>query len=206
MTTAARKRARARTYGIRRADQIEALASPVRQELVDALQVSGPCSISELAEQLGRAPDSLYYHVRHLERVELVVRRGSRRVGRRDEALYDVPAARMKLDTQPETPREITGVLDLVGAALRIGHRDLRAALLAGIATYRGRRRNAWGGRIKGWLTRGELTRVEEHLEAIHALLQRGERAKGGELYAFTSVFSPVAPSGRGTRSRRKRT
>ena len=86
--------ARGRTYRIRRTEQIEALASPVRQEIVDALQVSGACPIAEVAAQLGRAPDSLYYHVRHLERVGLVVRRGVRRNGQRDEALFGVPGAR----------------------------------------------------------------------------------------------------------------
>jgi DNA-binding transcriptional ArsR family regulator len=197
MSSATKGSRRARTYPIRRSEQLEALASPVRQELVDALQASGPCSIAELAGQLGRASDSLYYHVRHLEQVGLIVHRGTRRAGRRDEALFDVPGARMQLDLQPERPSEISAVLDIVGAALRIAHRDLRAAFEAGLAVYRGRRRNAWGGRMKGWLTRAEVEQVRHHTDAIHELLQGGERREGGELYAFTSVFTPVAPSAR---------
>jgi DNA-binding transcriptional ArsR family regulator len=194
---------RVRTYRIQRPDQIEALASPVRQEIVDALQLSGPSAIVQLAAHLERAPDSLYYHVRQLEQVGLVVRQGSRRSGRRDEALYDVPGHRMHVDTEPRTAREVTGILDLVGSALRIAQRDLRAAFAAGIARYQGRRRNTWGGRFKGWLTRAELDELKGHLAAIHELLVRGERDRGGDLHAFTWVVTPVPPS---KRSRTKRT
>jgi len=195
---------RLRTYRIQRSEQIEALASPVRQELVDALEVAGPCSIADLAGHLGRAPDSLYYHVRQLESVGLVVRRGSHSTGRRDEILYDVPGRRMQIDTEPRTAREVAGILDLIGSVLRIAHRDLRAAFAAGIVRYRGARRNAWGGRFKGWLTRAELEQVKAHLTAIHELLTRGTRERGGELHAFTWVITPIAPSKRSLKKRRK--
>ena len=51
--------------------------------------------IAELAEDLGRAPDSLYYHMRVLQRVGLVVPRGTRGEGVREEALYATPGVRM---------------------------------------------------------------------------------------------------------------
>src|SRR6187402_212726 len=92
-------------HAVREARQIEALASGARQELVDALQTLGPCSIADLGAHLGRASDSLYYHVRLLARAGLVVERGSRRSGARDEALWDVPG-RLALDVEPRTARE----------------------------------------------------------------------------------------------------
>jgi DNA-binding transcriptional ArsR family regulator len=191
-----------RKYHIRRADQIDTLASPVRQEIVDALQACGTRSIAELALHLGRAADSLYYHVRQLEEVGLVVRRGSRPAGRREEVLYDVPGRQMFIDTEPRTKREVASVLALIGSALRIANRDLHAAFAAGIARYRGRRRNAWGGRFKGWLTTQELDEVKQHLTAIHALMLRGERERGGALHAFTWVVTPLAPTERSEKGR----
>src|SRR5262245_59943954 len=79
-------------FTIRSKAQLAAISSPVRQEILDGVQALGPGSIAEVAKLLGRPADSLYYHVRTLERLGLLVRTGERRNGRRDEALYDVPA------------------------------------------------------------------------------------------------------------------
>jgi len=184
-------------FPIREPRQIAALASPARQEVVDGLQALGPCSIAELGDSLGRAPDSLYYHVRALERVGLVVRRGERGSGPRREALYDTPG-RMQLDHEPATPRERRTLAGLVAAALRLAERELRAALESGRAVHRrGRRRNAWGARVKGWLTPDELARVREHLGAVSEILGRSRKRPGTDLHAVTFVLTPLAPSPR---------
>lgn len=60
---------------------VKALASPARQEIVDALQAAGARTIAELAALLARPADSLYFHVRSLVKVGLVVERGERREG-----------------------------------------------------------------------------------------------------------------------------
>jgi len=180
-------------FPIRERAQIEALASPARQEVADGLQAIGPCSIAVLGDLLGRAPDSLYYHVKKLEAVGLVVARGSRNTGRRDEVLYDVPG-RLVLDHEPRTKREKRVVLDVVGSALRIGERDYRAALEAGRAIHgRGSDRNAWGGRVKGWLTPTELAEARRHIEALAQLFARGRKRPDSELFAVAYVLAPLA-------------
>ena len=185
------------TFAIRDPRQIEALGSPARQEVIDGLQALGPCSIAELAESLGRAADSLYYHVRKLERVGLVVQRGSRGAGIRQEVLYDTPG-RMVVDHEPATAREKTRLVGLVASALRIGERDLRAAIDTGRAVYRrGPRRNAWGARVKGWLTPAELAEARAHLEAVSALLARGPKRPGAALHAIAFVLAPLVPTDR---------
>lgn len=184
-------------HRIRDRVQVEALASPVRQEVADGLQAIGPCSIAELAELLGRAPDSLYYHVRKLERVGLVVARGTRDTGRRTEILYDV-AGQLVLDHVPRTKRERGALLGVIGGALRIGERDYRAALESGRArTARGADRNAWGGRAKGWLSPAEFAAARAHLDALTDLLARGKRRPDAELCAFAYVIAPLAPTRR---------
>lgn len=184
-------------FPIRDARSVEALTSPARQEIVDGVQALGPCSIAELAELLGRAPDSLYYHVRKLERAGLIVSRGARGAGVRAEALYDTPG-QLVLDFEPGTPREKRSLARLVAALLRIAERDLRAALDAGRAVYRrSARRNAWGARVKGWLTRAELAEVRAHLEAISRILSDGRKRRGSGLHAVTFVLAPLEPSAR---------
>jgi len=192
-------------FAVREPAQIDALGSPARQEVVDGLQALGPCSIAELAESLGRAPDSLYYHVRKLERVGLVVQRGSRGAGLRREALYDTPG-RLVLDHDPGTARERRRLCRLVGGALRIAERDIGVALASGRAVYRrGPRRNAWCARVKGWLTERELAAVRAHLEAASELLVRGRKRPGAGLHAVAFVLAPLAPSTRGRRASSRR-
>jgi DNA-binding transcriptional ArsR family regulator len=201
----AREGRRPRLYRIREAAQIEALAAPARQEIVDALAVIGPCSIAELALDLGRAADSLYYHVARLEVVGLVVPRGTDGAGVRERTLYDVPGSRLVIDHQPDTPRERRGLLALVSACLRIAERDLRRAFDGGLAVYRrSPRRNAWGARAKGWLTAAELAELRGHLEAASDLLTRSKRRPDSGLHAVTFVLTPIAPSRRAARTRRQ--
>ncbi len=197
------KRAASRPdFPLRHARQVRALRSPARQELVDALQAAGPCSIAALGELLGRAPDSLYYHVRALERVGLIVKRGVQRSGARDEALYDTPG-RLILDFEPQNASERRDLLALTRSVLRIAERDLRAAVEGGTARYARRAdRNTWCARVKGWLTPDELTAVREHLEAAAQLLVQGQPRRGAELHALAFALAPLAPTPRSRSAR----
>src|ERR1043166_5091224 len=59
---------------IRDRNRIVTLASPVRLSIVHTLEGIGPCSVATLARVLGVAPDSLYYHLRLLERRGLITK------------------------------------------------------------------------------------------------------------------------------------
>ena len=58
--------------------QMEALASPVRHHIHLAMEMLGECSVNELAERMGRVPETLYYHLRQLKKVGIVEQVGSR--------------------------------------------------------------------------------------------------------------------------------
>src|SRR5262245_47733719 len=88
-----------RTGRITGATAVAALASPVRQEIIDTLEALGGATIAELAGALGRPADGLYYHVRRLVRAGLLVGAGSPEVYRTPRTLRldyrrDVPAIR----------------------------------------------------------------------------------------------------------------
>jgi hypothetical protein len=108
------------------------------------------------------------------------------------------------LDFEPRSPRERRSLTKLVAALLRMAERDLRAALESGIAVYRrGARRNSWGARIKGWLSREELAEVRAHLEAVSSILSNGRKRRGAGLHAVTFVLAPLEPSARARSARR---
>ncbi|MEQ8768644.1 MAG: helix-turn-helix domain-containing protein [Planctomycetota bacterium] len=184
-------------FPIEREDQIEALSSPVRQEIVDLVQASGTCSIAEMATWLGRPADSLYYHVRLLEKVGLLVPKGTRPAGPRQEALYDVPGRPLAL--RPTEPEQIDRALS---AALRVTQRDVRAAVHEGRAVLRGRHRNMTGGRIKGWLTRQELDEVQAHLTRILEIFEASGEEPKGRLTALTYALVPLKARSRGRNPR----
>ncbi|MBL8762891.1 MAG: helix-turn-helix transcriptional regulator [Phycisphaerae bacterium] len=180
-------------FVIRSATQIRALASPARQEIVDALVAAGPASIGDLAGLLGRAADSLYFHVKVLIRVGLVVEAGERREGRHAAALYDVPARPLMISY--ERPRA-RGFERVIGSALRLAYREYRRGLADDTCVAQGPCRNLWAGRAKGWVDETELLRLNELLRELFTTVHSGRPGPGRKAVSFSCVLAPprVAP------------
>lgn len=184
-------------YEISEPAQLEALASPVRQEIVDVVQAAGPCSAGEIAELLGRAQDGLYYHIRTLLGVGLLREAGARETVRRDETLYDVPSRALRLRYEPADPRNASGVTRIIRSMLRLAERNFTRAMRRDDLSVRGPTRNIWGGRFKGWLTQTELRELNAHLGAIAEIAQNSRRRRGTRLHEVTFVLVPLEPSAR---------
>jgi len=192
---------------IRELPRIRTLASPVRQDIIDIIEGSGPCSVAHVAQLLGRPADSLYYHVRCLRRLGLVCERrvpGSRG---RSEAVFDVPGRPMRIRYAPSDRRNATAVSRVVGAMLRSAQRGFREGFVPDLAVPSGRHRNVWGARAKGWLTPADLAEANGLLERLIALMRRGSAAgpRARRLHELTFVLAPIAPRGPRRERRRKR-
>src|SRR5437870_2803925 len=137
---------------VSRLDQMSALASPVRQELLDVLARLGEASLAELATALGRPADGLYYHVRALERVGLVRDAGSRVVAGRRERLVRALAPEYALRYGSRPPARASAVNTIVSSMLRLGIRDFRRGFGAKENRVGGRVRDVWALRTTGWL------------------------------------------------------
>jgi DNA-binding transcriptional ArsR family regulator len=187
-----------RFHPIDRPAQLRALASPLRQELLDVLEASGPCSIGELAAPLGRAPDSLYFHVRRLQKVGLVVEVERRAVGRHTVAIYDVAGRPLRIDRTKARPAELQAV---VAGILRLATRDHRCGLTDPGTVHTGPARNHWGGRVRGWLDDRDLATANRLLERLLALMRRGRPGAGRQPIALSWVFARTPPRRRTGRS-----
>lgn len=186
--------------------QIEALVSVTRQEIMDAMAMAGPASIKEIADLLGRAPDSLYYHFRLLEKVKLLKRVEVRPGARREETVFDVTIRPLAIEVEQgrdkaRQSKVRKAVLKIATAFLRLGERGFRTAVEAGAAILHGEERNAAAGRITTWLTREEIRFVEEHLRTVVEFCRERRTQSGGKLYAFTYALHPQTPV---TRDRRR--
>ncbi|MHB1328674.1 MAG: winged helix-turn-helix domain-containing protein [Gemmatimonadales bacterium] len=187
------QRARPRPYIIERRDQIAALESPVRQEVVDTIQATGPCSALEIAELMGRPADALYYHIRRLTAVGLLVPLEVRRRGRRDETVYDLAGHPLVLK-YPTHRDALTHPLNrLVRSMLRTAERDFRTAVASEDTERVGPLRNLWASRRYAWLSAADLRRVNRTMDELIDLLTQARHPRRGKLCTLTVVLAPRA-------------
>jgi len=180
---------RACVVAIDRPAQLQALASPLRQELFDVLESAGPCSIAELAQRLARAPDSLYFHVRRLLKVGLLVEHERRQEGRHAFVVVDVAARPMRIDRSKARDKDMQAV---VSGILRLAARDFRRGLRHAGSQAQGPARNHASARVRGWVDAPRLARANELLEELGQLLRSGRPGPGCEPVALAWVLAPV--------------
>jgi len=173
-------------YWIEQPEQIEVLNSPVRQEIVDSVAVRGPCSVAELAEELGVPADSLYYHVRKLVRAGLLIEHGTRKTDRREEAIYKLPADKIRLRYNLDDPVNMHLISRTVASMLRVTERSFTEGTTSDEAVIEGPLRNLWAGRYKVWLTEDELHEVNQLILRLRELGGRPKRANAQQLCALT--------------------
>lgn len=180
------------TYRISRANQLRALASPVRQEIVDVLARLPGASVAALAAALGRPADALYYHLRELGRVGLVLPSGRGRGQRRSEALYRTVAPELSAVYDPGSPSNVKNVSRAIASMLRLGTRDFRSALSSRDVAVSGPRRELWASRETGWLDAGRIARLNRLLREIARILQASHARPGKRLFAVTYLLVPL--------------
>lgn len=156
--------------------QLRALAAPARQEICDCLATVGAATVNELAEHLGRPADALYFHVRRLVKVGLVVELDREKTGRHVTSRYDLAARPLKLKYRRSTKKQVEKV---IGAATRAGLRDFEHSYDQLAESQVEGQRDLWAGRAKGWLTTDEVARVNQLLAQIHEILFQGHPEAG---------------------------
>ena len=190
-----------RPYSIERRAQITALESAVRQEVIDTLQAAGARSATEIARLMGRPADALYYHIKKLVAVGLLVVDSSRRQGRRPEAVYDLVGRPLSLRYPSGREAQAHPLPRIVRAMTRTAERDFRTALGRGTARATGPTRNLWAGRRHAWLTPRDFGRVNGLIDSLTTILTQSRDPARGELCTVTLVMAP-RPSQSGRRSR----
>jgi hypothetical protein len=184
-------------YWIKEANQIRALESPMRQEIVDAVAALGPCSIVELADHLGRAADSLYFHVKKLVQVKLLLEQEKRKSGRHVWTIYALPGRQVRMVYRPALLGSIQRV---VAGAMRLSLREFQQSVAQKGGEFAGPKRNIWGGRMKGWLTESDLQEVNQMLERILHLLSRHGPGPERRVHTLGWVLAPAQVRARAQR------
>jgi predicted transcriptional regulator len=153
------------------ADQRNALASPLRLEILGLFTNPEPLAISDMALFMGRSAGSLYHHVGILEKAGLLLRSGTRPKGKRYEALFQPAATRIEMEASSEAGDEVDLVVKTLAAAFRMVERDLAAAINDGNFKQEGPGRNLFATRMHMRASPRLLGKLNKHLNAIEELL-----------------------------------
>ncbi|HNR92085.1 MAG TPA: helix-turn-helix domain-containing protein [Dokdonella sp.] len=169
---------------------IRLLASPARQEIVDTLEaLGGEASVAELAAELGRPADSLYYHLRLLVRGRVVDEIAGNGDGRRYRSRA---RTRTRLAYKPGATANAVAVERVAGSLLRIAGRDFAAAIARRDVVVDGALRELWASRLKGWVGDAELAEINRLLERLAALLHGRRSARRHRLVSLAWVLAPL--------------
>ena len=144
----------------------DAMASPVRSEMVTHLEALGEVTMAELAEAMDRAPDGLYHHMHVMESAGLVIEIGKRAGKRRPESVYALAGRRLTLSRGPD---DAPGFI-----------RAMRS-LLAGIAARSIDAIRAHPAEVvfrveAAWLTDREARRVRAHMKQVMRIVHASRR------------------------------
>ena len=171
--------------------EIELLASPTRIEIVDTLEsLGGEASVAELAAQLGRPADGLYYHLRQLAEGGLLVETATPE-GRRYRTRMP-EGERLRLRYKPGKNANAKAVGDVAASVLRVAGRDFKRAIADPDAVAEGPLRELWAARNKGWVGNAELAEINRLLMRINALLHRPRTTTRNRLVALSWIVAPV--------------
>lgn len=175
------------------ADDILLLASSVRQELVDTLaSLGGEAGVAELALQLGRPMDGLYYHLELLRDGGLVTERIAPDSGERRFRLVGPPGQPLRIVYQPQQPGVPAALNKFAGQLLHIAGQDFAAALEAPGVRLEGPQRELWISRNKGWLSEEDIGEVNALLLRLSELTSQACAPHRPHLASLAFALAPV--------------
>lgn len=179
---------------LRGAAELRALGTVVRQEIVDVVRHLDSFSVSDVAREMGRPADSLYFHMRILERAGLIVAEGERLTAHRPETIYRsrAPGAQVRLDYDSGDPRADKAALRAVHAFLKAAVQDFDAGRASGEAVMEGPERTLWAGRNLAWLSQEDLREVNTMLGRLTEIFGQPRQPGRDQRCVLTFSLAPV--------------
>jgi DNA-binding transcriptional ArsR family regulator len=173
---------------------ITALASPVRQEIVDTLAaLGGEASTAELALQLGRHADGLYYHLKVLCKAGLVLEVGGKGEDERRYRLAGDATQALRLAYRTGSEPHAVALRKFAHGLLQVAEKDFGDALEMPDVATQGAARQLWAARNKAWLSSGELAELNGLLERLCELMSQPRTTERKQLISCTFVLAPHA-------------
>lgn len=168
-----------------------ALASPLRQDILVVLESAAPLSVADLGRRIGRRPDTLYHHLKELERAGLVRREGRASTGGRPADAWRITQSPLRVRAADPRKVDLEHAGRVVGVLTRSALRDYRAALARARAEGGPQ---PWGMRALVWLDAAELAALRQELWDLLIRLRRREPREGRTPHSISSFLSAGRP------------
>ncbi len=178
---------------IDRPEQLAALTSPVRVELLETFGLWGPCSVAQVAKHMDRPADSLYYHLRKLFAVGLLEHVEERKQGTRSEAIYRLPAKEIEVARHTEGKARAQ-TSKAIQTLMRLAGRELDCWMDDETALDEGPKRRLYARRMRGRLSWKAVAEINRHVSAIEEVFAREALRKSrtaGQPVVLTLVLTP---------------
>ena len=173
-------------------EQIEALTSPVANEIMDVLVLLREATVAELADELDRPAPTLYPHLERLADVGIIVPGEVRATGRRPAATWRPAARSIYLRFDPESAARRAALRRAVAARVRETMRELDAAFDDPETISSGPRRTAALFRTVGWLDATTLREINAMINELASLHENQPRRPRSRRTALTIALTPV--------------
>lgn len=181
-----------RPYNVRRMDQLESLALPIRTEIVESVSFLGPSSVAEMARVTGQKRPAVHFHVRKLMEVGLLLEAGARGEGRRRQTLYKTPGTPVYAVYDRNDPANVELIAQYARNILSRAGRLLAAAFARGTRTPGGPRRETYATQRTSWLDAEGLAEVNALIEEIEGRMLPSSETSDRRLFSLTLTLSPV--------------
>ncbi len=182
---------RRRPHILKRLDQLQALRSPTRVQLTEAMEHLGDCSVRDLADYLGRPPEALQYHIRKLLAVNLLQATGKRRIRCRMETVYRLAGRYLQIDHENHSPEYMRALGEVYSAAIRHADRSLTESLRLQAANSDLHDEPAGLVQSISRLSRRNVTRVRRMIRELTEFVAANRCARDGEALLLTVIYSP---------------
>ena len=180
------------THQIESTKQLKEIISPARNELRLAMEMLGPSTVAELAEHTGRSPESLYYHIRKLESVGLVVKCDPRISHGHEEAVYRMCADRVRVNTEIRRPLFVEALIRGVKTLIRYGDRCLSRALASTETTLKGKRRECRLVQVTARLSPSKIKELNQKMLELEDFLESSDDKSANKHFVVTLILSPA--------------
>jgi DNA-binding Lrp family transcriptional regulator len=183
---------RPETLLIERAKQFDALRSELRLRILGALQSKEPSSVNDLAEELGREAEPLYYHVNLLHRAGLIRETGIRQVGRREEVLYERASDRIQFHPERKSPAFVQHLRKSYSHGFRLMDKTLAAATGSPGEIRTGEGKNVRMQSYNARLSPSQLDELNARLDHVREFLKSCANSDEGTAHQILLAMSPV--------------
>lgn len=158
------------------------LASPVRVDVLGAINAIGLCSVADIAKYTGRSRTSLYPHIEQLLRVCLIIEGEVRLAGKRYEQMYEPIARIVMTEVRVDDPENVAYHQAKGKALARLMARKYERSVADPQAVVHGSNRDTHTGFYAVWVNDESLKEMNDHIDAIRKLSAESRPGEGRRL------------------------